>query len=157
MTDYRPVHISSVILGKTLSGVIRALMSCTIILVVGHIISPGVDIDPLVFPVILIAGLTFSLFGLLAGMLTNKTQKLSLFTSIVIVPMTFLCGTLFNVSALPDAAAYVIYLLPLTHVSQLMRGIMLDTGVPLDSIIILLLYTVVFFSACYYLIKTNRC
>ena len=152
-----PVHISSVILGKTLSGVIRALMSCTIIMVVGHIISPGVDIDPLVFPVIIIAGLTFSLFGLLAGMLTNKTQKLSLFTSIVIVPMTFLCGTLFNVSALPDAAAYVIYLLPLTHVSQLMRGIMLDTGVPLDSVFILLFYTVVFFCACYYLIKTNRC
>ena len=71
--------------------------------------------------------------------------------------MTFLCGTLFNVSALPDAAAYVIYLLPLTHVSQLMRGIMLDTGVPLDSVFILLFYTVVFFCACYYLIKTNRC
>lgn len=152
-----PVHISSVILGKTLSGVIRALMSCTIIMVVGHLISPGVDIDPLVFVVIFIAGLTFSLFGLLAGMLTNKTQKLSLFTSIVIVPMTFLCGTLFNVSALPDAAAYVIYLLPLTHVSQLMRGIMLDTGIPLDSVVMLLFYTVAFFCACYYLIKTNRC
>ena len=152
-----PVHISSVILGKTMSGVIRALISCTIIMVVGHLISPGVSIEPLAFVVVIAAGLTFSMFGLLAGMLTSKTQKLSLFTSIVIVPMTFLCGTLFNVSALPDAAAFAIYLLPLTHVSQLMRGIMLGTGIPLDSVAILMIYMVAFFAACYWMIKTNRC
>ncbi len=152
-----PVHISSVILGKTLAGVIRALISCTIIMFVGHLISPGVSIEPLALLVVIAAGLTFSMFGLLAGMLTNNTQKLSLFTSIAIVPMTFLCGTLFNVSALPDAAAYVIYILPLTHVSQLMRGIMLDTGIPLDSVAILLAYMAAFFAACYWLIKTNRC
>ncbi len=152
-----PVHISSVILGKTLSGVIRALISCTIIMFVGHLISPGVSIEPLAFLVVIAAGLMFSMFGLLAGMLTNKTQKLSLFTSIVIVPMTFLCGTLFNVSALPDAAAYAIYLLPLTHVSQLMRGIMLGTGIPPDSVAILLIYMAAFFAACYWMIKTNRC
>ncbi len=152
-----PVHISSVILGKTLAGVIRALISCTIIMFVGHLISPGVSIEPLALLVVIVAGLTFSMFGLLAGMLTNNTQKLSLFTSIAIVPMTFLCGTLFNVSALPDAAAYVIYVLPLTHVSQLMRGIMLDTGISLDSVAILLAYMAAFFAACYWLIKTNRC
>ena len=152
-----PVHISSVILGKTMSGVIRALISCTIIMVVGHLISPGVSIEPLAFVVVIVAGLTFSMFGLLAGMLTSKTQKLSLFTSIVIVPMTFLCGTLFNVSALPDAVAFAIYLLPLTHVSQLMRGIMLGTGIPLDSVAILIIYMVAFFAACYWMIKTNRC
>jgi len=72
-----PVHISSVILGKTMSGVTRALISCTIIMVVGHLISPGVSIEPLAFVIVIAAGLTFSMFGLLAGMLTSKTQKLS--------------------------------------------------------------------------------
>ena len=152
-----PVHITSVILGKTLSGVIRAVVCCTVIMGLGCILSPSVEFSLGAMGVVVLASLTFSLFGLLAGMVTNKTQKLSLFTSIVIVPMTFLCGTLFNVSALPAFAAYVVYLLPLTHVSQLVRGFMLDTGIPLDSVAILLVYTALFFGLCYWMIKTHRC
>ncbi len=152
-----PVHITSVILGKTLSGVIRATVSCTIIMVAGHLISPSVSVSVGAVALVIVAGLMFSLFGLFAGMVTNRTQKLSLFTSIVIVPMTFLCGTLFNVSALPDAAAAVIYVLPLTHVSQLMRGMMLDTGIPMDSVVIVAFYLILFFVLCYHMIRSNRC
>ena len=152
-----PIHISSMVLGKTLAGTVRALISCTAIMVVGHLVSPDVTFDPWVFVVVLVAGFTFSCFGMLAGMLCNHTQRLNLFNSIVIIPMTFLCGTLFDVSALPDGASWVVYALPLTHVSGIMRGLMLDTGVPLDSVLILLAYTAAFFAACYWLIRTNRC
>lgn len=152
-----PIHISSVIIGKTLSGVIRALLSCTILLAVGWILAPSIAISPLVFVVILASSFMFSLLGMLAGMLTRKTQSLSLFSSIVIVPMTFLCGTLFDVSALPDFASYAIYCLPLTHVSQLMRALMLDYAFPWDSVVFIILYTTVFFYLCYWLIKNSRC
>ena len=145
------------IIALTLAGTVRALISCTAIMVVGHLISPDVTFDPWVFVVVLVAGFTFSCFGMLAGMLCNHTQRLNLFNSIVIIPMTFLCGTLFDVSALPDGASWVVYALPLTHVSGIMRGLMLDTGVPLDSVLILLAYTAAFFAACYWLIRTNRC
>jgi len=151
-----PVHISSVILGKTLSGVVRSLISCTVLMVAGHLISPGVTIHPLVFVIIIIASWTFSMFGLLASLLTRKTQNLSLFTSIIIVPMTFLCGTLFDVSDLPAAASYIIYALPLTHVSELMRSLMLDGTFPLDSFLVLLLYSALFFSLCYYRIRMQK-
>ena len=91
-------------------------------------------------------------------MLTNKTQNLALFSSVVIIPMTFLCGTLFDVNVLPDYIAYIIYALPLTHVSNLMRGIMLpDYTVGLDSIVIIFIYIAVMFGVCYYLIKNNKC
>ncbi len=152
-----PVHISSIVLGKTVAGVVRALISCTVIMLVGHLISPEVSFEPLVLVAVVVSGFMFSCFGMLAGMLTNKTQKLTLFTSLVIVPMTFLCGTLFDVSALPGAASWVVYALPLTHVSEVMRGLMLDGGVPIDSVVILLAYTVAFFSACCWMIRTNRC
>ena len=152
-----PIHISSMVLGKTLAGTVRALISCTAIMAVGHLISPDVSFDPWMFAAILIGGFTFSCFGMLAGMLCNNTQRLNLFTSVVIVPMTFLCGTLFDVSALPDAASWIVYALPLTHVSEVMRGLMLDTGIPVDSVVIILAYMAVFFAACYWLIRTNRC
>lgn len=152
-----PVRISSIVLGKCLAGVIRALLSCSLLIAVGRIISPEVSLDPLVLVVVLAAGLTFSLLGLLAGILTYRTQRLNMFSSLVIVPMTFLCGTLFDVDALPEAASWVVYALPLTHVSELTRGIMLDTGIPLDSVVILCAYMAGFFALAWWLIKTNRC
>ena len=152
-----PVHISAIVLGKCLSGIVRALLSCTLLVVVGHILSPGVSLDPMIFVVVLVSALMFSLLGLLAGMLTNKPQRLNMFSALVIVPMTFLCGTLFNVESLPSVASWVVYPLPLTHVSELMRGIMLDTGIPLDSVAIVAVYMVAFFAVCWWMIKTNRC
>lgn len=47
--------------------------------------------------------------------------------------------------------------MPLTHVSELMRGIMLDTGIPLDSVAIVAAYMIAFFAVCWWMIKTNRC
>lgn len=152
-----PIHTSAVVLGKCLHGIIRALLSCIVIMVVGHFISPDVVVSPLALAVVFVAGLMFSLFGVLAGLVVTKSQKLSLFSSIIIVPMTFLCGTLFDLSALPDVVAAVVYILPLTHVSEIMRGVMLDTGVPLDSVVIVACFTVLFFTLCWWLIKTHRC
>ncbi len=153
-----PLHISSIILGKTVQGMLRALISCTILLIVGWLLSPQVVISPWIFVVIILAGLMFSLLGMLAGMLAKKTQSLSLFSSIVVIPMTFLCGTLFDSNTLPTAAAYVIYALPLTHVSNLMRGIMLpEYSVGIDSIAIMAAYIIVLYLVCYYMIKNNKC
>ncbi|MBR4503860.1 MAG: ABC transporter permease [Candidatus Methanomethylophilaceae archaeon] len=152
-----PIHIASVVIGKTLSGVIRALISCTIIMLVGHLIAPDVSLSLWAFLLVIWASFMFSLLGLLAGMAVNKTNTLSLISSMAIVPMTFLCGTLFNVSALPGWAAAAIYVLPLTHVSQLSRAIMLDMAIPLDSIAMMVAYTAVFFALCWAMIKTNRC
>jgi ABC-type multidrug transport system permease subunit len=153
-----PLHISSIIIGKTLQGILRALLSCTILLVVGYLLSPTLVISPWLFVIIIFASLMFSLLGLLAGMLTNKTQTLTLFSSVIIVPMTFLCGTLFDSNTLPEIAADIIYCMPLTHVSYLMRGIMLpEYSVGLDSILIIAAYILGLFAICYYMIKANKC
>ncbi|MBR4217032.1 MAG: ABC transporter permease, partial [Candidatus Methanomethylophilaceae archaeon] len=37
-----PIHITSVVIGKTASGVIRATLSCIVIMIVGHLIAPSV-------------------------------------------------------------------------------------------------------------------
>ena len=153
-----PLHISSIILGKTVQGIVKALISCTILLLVGWLLSPAVSLSPWIFVLIIVSSLLFSLLGLLAGMLTNKTQNLTLFSSIVIVPMTFLCGTLFDSSVLPEIAADIIYALPLTHVSAITRGIMLpDYSVDPISIVIVAIYIIALYAICYYMIKNNKC
>ncbi|MBR6038645.1 MAG: ABC transporter permease [Candidatus Methanomethylophilaceae archaeon] len=152
-----PIHVSSVVIGKSLYGVARALISCTILLIVGKLIAPEVAITPWIFVIILASSFTFSLIGLLVGMKVKKTNSVSLISGTLIVPMTFLCGTLFDVSALPAWAGAAVYALPLTHVSALTRAVSLGGGIPLDSVAILMVYMAVFFFVCWYLIKTNRC
>lgn len=153
-----PLHISAIILGKAMQGIVRAFLSCTILIVVGWLLSPQISVSPWVFVLILFAGLMFSLLGLLAGMITSKTQNLALFSSVAIIPMTFLCGTLFDSAALPGAVAFIIDILPLSPVSGLMRGLMLpDYSIELGSVAIMAAYIALFFCGCYYMIKNNKC
>ena len=153
-----PLHISAIILGKTMQGVVRALVSCSILLLVGWLLSPQVVITPWIFVVIIFAGFMFSLLGLMAGMITSKTQNLALFSSIAVIPMTFLCGTLFDSSTLPDIVAFIIDILPLSPVSDLMRGLMLpEYSVDIVSVAIMAVYTALLYCGCYYMIKNNKC
>lgn len=118
-----------------------------------HLISPDVALSVSAIAMVLVTDLMFSMFG----MLVNKSQTLTLFSRLTIVSMTFLCSTLFDIDALPFAATMTVYLLPLTHVSNIIRGLMLDTGVLPDSVLIMAAYMVLFFAVYWWMIKTNRC
>ncbi len=151
-----PIHILSIILRKALQDVIRVLLSCIVIMAVDHLISPHVALSASAIAMVLVVGLMFFIFEMPAGMLVNKSQMLTLFSSLAIVPMIFLYGTLFDVDTFLSAAEAVIYLLPLTHVNEIVRRVMLDIGVPPDSVLITTAYLVIFFAVCWWMIKTNR-
>ena len=152
-----PIHVSAVVVGKTLAGMARVVISCSIILLVGCLIVPDASVNVQTVLILLLSAFMFSLLGFLAGIAVRRTNTLSLISAVVIVPMTFLCGTLFDVSALPSWAASVINVLPLTHVSELVRSAMGSGTVPLDSLTVVFVYTALFFGLCWYLIRTNRC
>lgn len=151
-----PIRTSSVVLGKALVGVLRGMCSCAIILIIGKILSPGINISISLIILIFLASLTFSLLGVLAGLVAKKHNSLTVFSSLVIVPMTFLCGTIFNVSAVPSVFGYIIYALPLTHPTEAIRAVMLEQSIPWLSVGLLMAYCVVFFLLDYYIIKTRR-
>lgn len=151
-----PIRTSSVVLGKALIGVLRGICSCAIILVIGKIICPEITISIVLILLILLSSLTFSLLGILAGLLAKKHNSLTVFSSLVIVPMTFLCGTIFNVSSIPSVLGHVIYALPLTHPTEAIRAVMTDTAFPWISLMILLVYCAVFFMLDYYMIKNQK-
>lgn len=152
-----PIHVSSVVIGKTLAGIVRVVISGSVIMAVGLLLVPGLNLNVQTVLILLLSAFMFSLLGLLAGIAVRRTNTLSLITAVVIVPMTFLCGTIFDVSALPSWAATVIDVLPLTHVSELVRSAMGSGAVPLDSLLVVFAYTALFFGACWYMIRTNRC
>lgn len=116
-----PLRYSSIVIGKAMLGVIRGLVSCSIIFALGMLLSDELMLTPLFVVSLLVSCMTFSLLGETAALLARSHQNMATFSSLVILPMTFLCGTFFSVSAMPEWFQAVLYVLPLTYSSILIR------------------------------------
>lgn len=116
-----PLRFSSIVIGKAMLGIVRGLISCTIIYAIGLVLSSDLMLTPLFIITLLISCFTFALLGETAALLAKSHQSMSTFSTLVILPMTFLCGTFFSVSSMPEWFQAVLYFLPLTYSSELMR------------------------------------
>jgi len=70
--------------------------------------------------------------------------------------MTFLCGTLFSVDALPGFAQAILYALPLTHTTDCIRSAMLGTGFEWIGFAVTMVYFIGTFVICYYLMVKGK-
>jgi ABC-2 type transport system permease protein len=143
-----PVSKYSIITGKALIGVIRGLISALAIYAVGLILAPTMLLSPLLFVILPLSCFVFALFGVLVAFIVPSHQGMSTFNTLVILPMTFLCGTFFSLSQLPDIAKAVLYFLPLTHSSQILRATLLGQPFPWISLLGLIAFAAVFFVGC---------
>lgn len=148
-----PISHSSIIIGKAMLGVVRGLLSCSAIIVMGAFISPRLIIDPLFVLSLLVSCLAFSLFGVFAALVVNSHQSMSTFNSLVMLPMTFLCGTFFAISQVPEVFRMVLYVLPLTQSSECIRAAALGEQFPWISLVALFAFGVVFYFASIYRLK----
>ena len=159
-----PLSNSAIIVGKTILGMVRALISVTLMFCIGCALEPDflTWMNPGLF--VLSVALCCFLFGLLgetAALMVRSHSGMSLFTSLVITPMTFLCGTFFSVQALPAAFQWILYVFPLTEASLCIRGSTL-MGVsdayafPFWALGVIVAYIVVLFSIDLYLIKNRK-
>ncbi len=65
------------------------------------------------------------------------------FSTFVILPMSFLCGTFFSPDRLPKAVSYIIEVLPLTHASYVLHALAWGGEVLPISLAVLAGYAVV--------------
>ena len=148
-----PISLFSLAMGKTLIGVVRGLIASVALLIVSVILSPTLMISPLFVFVLVSSCFVFSFLGVLVGLLAQSHQDMGTFSTLVILPMTFLSGTFFSLSQLPEVAKAVLYLLPLTHSSQTLRAAALGQPFPWLSLLALLGFGLIFFSACMVALK----
>ena len=136
-------------------GFLRGLISSVAILTVGFYLAPTLIISPLLLSMLLMSCFVFALFGVLIALVVNTHQGMSSFSTLVILPMTFLCGTFFSLSQLPDIARVLLYLLPLTHSAELLRATVLGQPFPWLPLFGLLIFGVVFFVTCIVALKKS--
>ena len=148
-----PISMFSLAVGKTLIGVVRGLLASGALLAVGIVLSSSLIIGPLFVLVLVTSCFVFSFLGVLVGLLAKSHQDMGTFSTLVILPMTFLSGTFFSISQLPDAVKAVLYVLPLTHSSESLRAAALGQPFPWLSILALLGFGLVFFAGCLLALK----
>lgn len=140
-----PVSKTGIIFGKAVLGILKGMMCGTILLVLGLLMSDGLHVTPGLMLCMFLSCTTFSLLGVAAGMIVKDLPHMNLFNSFVILPMTFLCGTMFSLNALPGAAKAIIWALPLTHTSECLRATALGWQFPWISVAALLAYGAAFY------------
>ena len=151
-----PLSVSAIVLGKSMLGVIRGLISSSIIFAIGLLLAPELSLTPLYVVTIVISCFTFSFLGVTAALLAKSHASMATFSSLVILPMTFLCGTFFSLDSLPEAIQVALYALPLTHSSVAARAASLGWEFPWMSLIILAAFAVAFFAINAYLVKNKK-
>jgi len=152
-----PLNISAVVLGKSMHGAIRGIISSSIIFAIGLVMVPEyLHLTPLYIICILLSCFTFSFLGVTAALMANTHQAMATFSNLVILPMTFLCGTFFSVDSLPQVFQGALYALPLTHSSVTIRASSLEWDFPWISLFVLLCFCIAFFAVNVYLIKKKK-
>jgi len=142
-----PISPISLILGKSLIGVLRGLIVSLVFVIIGVAIS-SMKVNFLFVLSLLLTCFAFSFMGVLAALLAKSHQDMATFSSLVLLPMTFLGGTFFPLSQLPEALKMVLYIIPLTHSSQCLRAITLGQPFPWLSLLAIVGYGAAFFLGC---------
>lgn len=151
-----PIKTSSLVLGKSMLGVSRGLICSLIMMVLGVFISSAFRPSLLMILCVILSCLTFSLMGVTAGLIVKSQPSLTMFTSLVIVPMTFLSGTVFPLGAMPTWFQYVIYAMPLTYSTEIIRASALNNAFPFLSLIVIMIFTLIFFTISHQLIEKGK-
>jgi len=151
-----PISTWAFVLGKVLSGILRGVLSTGIILLISYILGVKVYIGGWFIPVLLLNCGVFAALGVAAAMAMPTHEDMGNFSTYVLVPMSFLCGTFFKADGFPTFIAYFLSALPLTPASSALRALSHHQALQWHWIAIMLVYLLMFLCASYYLIAKKR-
>lgn len=152
-----PTHIS--IWGFVIGGVGRSVMVGTLVTIISLFFVPlHVYSWVIVVITLLMTAILFSLAGLLNGIFAQSFDDVSIVPTFVLQPLTYLGGVFYAISMLPPFWQAVSKINPIVYMISGFRygflGVM-DVSIVV-SMSILVLFIVVLYSVCWYLIDRGR-
>lgn len=139
-----PIRPSSIMIGEVLGGMTKGVFAAFLTVMAGFFTSPRFTVTPLFVAALFLNCFLFASLGIITGMISKSHEEISTYSNFFILPMSFFSGTFFPVGGAPFLIKAIIYIMPLTHTNILIRKGNLDPEGML-SIIVLLLYAVIFF------------
>ena len=143
-----PISAEAFLIGKILSAVLRSLISSAIIILLAVIFGAKIFLSVSLLAVIILNSIIFAEIGFYAAMKLDTYEEMAQVNTYVLLPMSFMCGTFFATSTLPDAVRFFVNCLPLTHTSQILRSMASGNDFILTSGLILAVYILAGFLIC---------
>jgi len=140
-----PINISIYTLAKIIAGALRGLYSGILIILLSFIFNTGLNITPYFMLMVILNCLVFSAVGFIAGIVINSHQDMNRFSSFIITPMSFLCGTFFSLNKMPMIIKNFILALPLTHTSIALRAVGENLTTKIVHATVLIVYFIILF------------
>jgi ABC-type multidrug transport system permease subunit len=141
-----PINMYLLALGHILAGALRGMYAAVLILSVSLLFGVKLHIDFYFILICFLNSFLFAAFGYGAALSIESHYDMNRFTTYIMTPMSFLCGTFFSLKSLPPMVKGAIGILPLSHTSFSLRQIVLKGQFDHKSIIVLLIYSIVFYS-----------
>ena len=115
-----PLPLLEFATARAIFHLLIALVQAVILLTVGRILF-GVHLVGNVLalvPLILIGGLSFIALGMCIGGRVNTEDATAALSNLIVLPMTFLGGVFFPLSAAPEPIRVIAHFLPLTYLAE---------------------------------------
>lgn len=121
-----PMHNSLLLLGYTLSGVLRGVIVAVLVYLVACFF---IDVDfhhiPLTLLIIVLVAALFSLAGFTNGMLARTFDDVAIVPTFILAPLTYLGGVFYSTSMLPPVWQKVSYFNPIFYMVNALRQAMI--------------------------------
>lgn len=124
-----PTRRETFVIGLTISGVVVATASTTILVLIAIWLF-GADLAPrlaIAVPILAVASLGVLGIGYLVGSIVLRMREANFFVDAADFIFIILSGAAFPILVLPEIVRWISYLLPTTHALDLMRVAALDT------------------------------
>ena len=117
-----PISSFEIILGFVGASATKSLIVGAIILITASFfVELSIQYPLLMFFLLVLTCLTFSLFGFLIGLLSNTFEQLQVVPLIIITPLVFLGGSLYTIEMLPEFWQKISYFNPVVYLINGMR------------------------------------
>jgi lipooligosaccharide transport system permease protein len=120
-----PITLDDIVLSEIFWAASKSLLSGVAVLLVIWMLGLSHSLMSLwIIPLALLVGLCFAAMGLIVTALAPGYEFFMYYFTLVITPMTLLCGVFFPVDQLPSMLQAVSSILPLTHAVNLARPLL---------------------------------
>ncbi len=120
-----PMHNSILLLGYTLSGVLRGVLVAALVYIVACFF---LDMDfkniPMSLLIVVLSSTLFSLAGFTNGMLARTFDDVAIVPTFILAPLTYLGGVFYATSMLPTFWQKVSYFNPIFYMVNALREVM---------------------------------
>ena len=151
-----PISNFAYVLGEVLTGITRALLGASLIIIIGLIAGVKVNYSIYFWSAIILNAFVFSSIAVFAAMVVKSHADQAMLSNFIIFPMAFLGGTFFPVKNLPFWAQIIIKSLPITFATKAIRGSSLYHKVSITPYIALLITGIAFFIIALYSVKKAK-